>query len=354
MKKIGMIGILPPPYGGRATYFKKLYENLSNVYGKENIDLYLLNREGDYSLNFKTNNVKLVIWHTLIKKYAIIHTNDENYNYIFILGLLKKITKTKLILTHHNVRYNPKEFNKLKFFIFKRAINYVDLNMVVGNKEFKELSQYVEVDQNIIEVSPYIESLQGNIKPLKKNIEQGCLIFGWNGAIRFFENKDIYGLDICVKSFCDLKNTFPNIKLILSILDFKNDLIGQSYLEEVLKNVPKNVLKDIEIIADGVEPEIFRNKIDVLLRLNYSDSFGLSVIECLSEGIPVIASDVCVRPKGCRTFSNRNELELENELHYMMNHYEEIYNEISKYDYKGSLREILKVYEHMMNKKGLS
>lgn len=348
MKKIGMIGILPPPYGGRATYFKKLYENISEIYGKENIDLYLLNKKSSISTNFKFYNIKSVIWHILTKKYKIIHTNDENYKYIFILGLLKKITKTKLILTHHSVRYNPEEFNKIKFFIFRKAINSVDLNMVVGNKEFKILSQYIKLQQSVMEVSPYIESLQKTVKPLQKTIEQGSLIFGWNGAIRFYENKDIYGLDLCVKSFCNLKEKFPNIKLVLAILDFKNDLIAQSYLEEKIKNVPKNIMKDIEIIADGMEPNIFRNKIDVLLRPNYSDSFGLSVIECLNEGIPVIASDVCIRPKGCRTFSNRNELELENELHYMMNHYKEIYNEISKNNYKGSLKEILKIYEYMM------
>ncbi|WP_156028776.1 glycosyltransferase [Exiguobacterium alkaliphilum] len=143
------------------------------------------------------------------------------------------------------------------------------------------------------------------------------------------------------------------MKLVLSLLDFKDDLIGQSYVIEILKVVPQSVIDDIEIIEDGVEPEIFRNKIDVLLRPNYSDSFGLSVIECLSEGIPVIASDVCMRPKGCRTFSNRNELELENELRYMMNHYKDIYNEINSYTYKGSLKETLKIYENIMNRKGV-
>ncbi|WP_034815531.1 hypothetical protein [Exiguobacterium alkaliphilum] len=208
MKKIAMIGILPPPYGGRATYFKKLYKSLSEIYGKDSIDLYLLNKSDNREVNEGNSNIKSIIWHTLIKKYAIIHSNDENYKYIFVLGLLKKITKTKLILTHHSVRYNPKEFNKLRFFIFKKAINYVDLNLVVGNKEFKELSRYISSNQKIVEISPYIESLNGTNKPAKKISEQRSLTFGWNGAVRFFENKDLYGLDICIKSFCNLKASF--------------------------------------------------------------------------------------------------------------------------------------------------
>jgi len=48
---------------------------------------------------------------------------------------------------------------------------------------------------------------------------------------------------------------------------------------------------------------------DLFVRPTSTDSFGISVAEAISMGIPAIASDVCERAKGTITFQSRNTKE---------------------------------------------
>ncbi len=126
-----------------------------------------------------------------------------------------------------------------------------------------------------------------------------------NGKIRVYEGVDLYGLDLLIELLSRLKPDFPEIGLIFCFWEHSDreeeslnrlrDEAGRLGLDEsVYFNTETGVF--LPVLAEAT----------VFIRPTATDGDANSVREALSLGIPVIASDVVSRPKGCKLHENRS------------------------------------------------
>jgi L-malate glycosyltransferase len=96
----------------------------------------------------------------------------------------------------------------------------------------------------------------------------------------------IYNIDILIKSFSNLASQYPKLKLLI---------IGEGSSEAELRALAKQTGYIERIVFTGRVPfnkmNDYYNMIDVLVNISQYESFGVSVIEAMSCGKPVIVSD---------------------------------------------------------------
>ncbi len=137
------------------------------------------------------------------------------------------------------------------------------------------------------------------------------------GFIRFYDNVDLYGLDLCIELIYRLKRTFPNIGFIYAIAD---ENINKNYIENMKNKIREFKIKENFYFITG-QKEIWPlyRKVDLMIRPTYRDGYGISIAEALYFNTPAIASDVCRRPSGTILFENRNLEDLYNKCMQILN-----------------------------------
>lgn len=105
-----------------------------------------------------------------------------------------------------------------------------------------------------------------------------------------WQGGDLYGLDLILAAFKLLKQDWAQAGLLVMI----SDQTGYEPLEKI-----PGVYYLLDF-AQEIWPLIGES--DLFIRPTRSDSFGISVMEALSLRVPVVASDVCVRPPGAVLF----------------------------------------------------
>lgn len=182
-----------------------------------------------------------------------------------------------------------------------------------------------------------------NLKNIKKKMSNKILYFG-----RLSEEK---GIDILLKS---KKN---------SSLNFEINIIGEGPSKDRLQEyVNKEKIRDVNFLGfmsgDRLKQEIISSKA-VVLPAKWNEVFGLTNIESLSLGTPIIGSnvggipDIIQNEKNGYTFSNGNVEELTNQIEKMINLKNEDYltmvenciKSSQKYDSQTYLLEIINIYK---------
>src|SRR5690606_23935188 len=78
-----------------------------------------------------------------------------------------------------------------------------------------------------------------------------------------------------------------------------------------------NIKDSIEILFDENLVDYVHN-CNFMVRPNLTDGYGVSIQESLDIGVPAIASDVCVRPKGTILFKNNSLEDLNEKVDYIL------------------------------------
>jgi glycosyltransferase involved in cell wall biosynthesis len=128
-------------------------------------------------------------------------------------------------------------------------------------------------------------------------------------TLSFYQGKDLYGLDMCVELIKNLKSEYPNIGLLFALAK-KGNKTQKTYLDQVQKTILElDLEKNICIFTNKNEIWPLIKKSDLFVRPTLSDGHSLSVQEANDLNIPVIASNVCLRPKTSILFENENILD---------------------------------------------
>lgn len=341
MKKydIAVIGGYPPPIGGVSVHVERLIKKLDS----KSINYILYNTsvneiKTDYNI-FNVGNLKLwLIKYLFFCRDKIIHCQERNWYLVSILCLIKEIHKSKLLLTLHSFRENPEEFNVLKKLCFLYSIKNVDYFIPVGKNEKNKLRKY-GCDKKKISVIP------AYLNPKYKETDDKLVSdYVWNFMkkndfnivanaykILFYNNEDLYGIDMCINICHRLKKQYIDKKI--GFVFCLPDIGDYKYFFKLKDEISKLEIGDKFLFVNEIMPLYpILKKSNLFLRPTNTDSFGVSIAEALYYNIPSIASDVCERLEGTIIFKSRDIEDL----------YRKIIDVIENYElYKGKIKDII-------------
>lgn len=349
MKKIALIGILPPPIGGRSIYFKKTINKLLNDYPNLKIDAYILNKNVNNNFfEHENNNLKIIsnyrslIINIFLKKYKIVHTNDENFKVLSIVSLFCYLTKTQIFLNLHSFRSNPDNYSLINKICMKTSFYFLNRIFVVGKNEYRKLNQYVGAEK-LKQISPHIRTNRRDKEFLKTNYDIDNLedflkenhvefkfkkddfVLTWNGSISKNEISDAYGLSLFFDMIKKIESEHPfakRFKYILVVIGLSEK--EQNKLSSIKNQIIMNSLeKKVLLITETISFNEVLAYTSLYVRPTRTDSYGLSVSESLDFGIPTIASNVCERPLKVNLFNNGDLKDLYEKVEYIFSNYED-------------------------------
>lgn len=132
-----------------------------------------------------------------------------------------------------------------------------------------------------------------------------------------FNDEDLYGFDLCLQAFSDLK-VAKKASLIFVVSDTS---FNQKKIESYQDHIKKNKLdSNILFHLGAIDFYTLLTMADVSIRSTNTDGDALSVRESIYLNIPCIASDCVVRPIQTVLFKNRSSEDLIDKLLYCLMH----------------------------------
>jgi glycosyltransferase involved in cell wall biosynthesis len=294
-KRIILFGPLPPPYGGVAIYMHALVAHLRDA--NIRIWTYTGARPKNAKVRFVAHRRLGTIWALLaegrgarILDASHFHLEYPNPLLVPIWLVLKWLLGFewyKNILDGSLPKRYP-SFGLIRRWLFHRAINAVDEFVVVSEDLKRWLQEEIHVDQSITVIpcllpAPANEERAPLSSETKEQLELYCSQVKRVCSIGVFFPS--YGFRDVVEAVEELRRrTGKDIGLLLLDGAFVRD---ENYREEVLWE------RDwITVLEKVPNPEIYEilKRSDVFVRAFGDESYGISRIEALWCGLPVIAT----------------------------------------------------------------
>jgi len=215
-----------------------------------------------------------------IRGYDIVHIHGLGF-FCDILSMTKAFHGKRLIISTHGGIFHTNKSSpakKLYFSIWCRLMmkNFDRIVAVSRNDEklFSRISKNVVFIPNGVEMKTYSK--------IKRKPEKNTLLF----IGRLSPNKRI---DRLVELVHLLKKDVPGIKLYVAGSQWRNE---QKKLDALVaeKNLGKNVVFTGEISEN--EKLSLLSKAEFFVSASEYEGFGISVIEAMAAGLPVIANDI--------------------------------------------------------------
>lgn len=271
-----------PGYG---SFVKNVCDGLS-LYGIYLSDMAVIRGKGEGYINkiFKYVRFYVSIIAGFFKKYDFIYIHFPNQA-IPLLNFLYRFRKPKIIVNYHgeDLVYEEKGYTRTLGVQTENFCRKYASAIIVPSQYFKD----VVVERNILPPIKVVVSPSGGIDPsiffpLDCKNYNSILHIGYVGRLE---------IDKGIKDFlltCDRLNQ-ENLK-------FKATIIGYgSYYDEMVCFIEKSNFKSKITIIKGIPQIMLGNYyrcMDLLIFSSKSESLGLTGIEAMACGVPVIGSNV--------------------------------------------------------------
>jgi len=287
MLKIGLIGPLPPPYGGMANQANQLYQLLQQ---ESNIKVNFVQTNSPYShvLIGKIKGLRAIVRllayvrevYKLAGKVDVLHVL-ANSGWSWQLFTAPVIWIAYLRKTPIIVNYRGGEARTY----FEKSIKWVAPSMkrasviVVPSGYLKHVFSEFNFEAHVI---ANIINLQ-RFKPAENNkndLKAPHLIITRN-------LEPIYGLVTAIKAVAIVKESIPNLKLSIA---------GSGPQKEELKNLVSNLKLEGNVVFTGkLRPDEVANlyqAADIMLNPTTVDNMPNSVLEAMASGVAIITTNV--------------------------------------------------------------
>lgn len=360
--QIGIIGFLPPPYGGITIHIKRLLKELD----KQNIKYHVYPQK----IGFRG----FLLFEELIKMIksdtALIHYNSASKCIgFFFIYFLHLIFKRKYIISIHgnDVKWpflisavRPPENTFLVRFLYKIIMKILRESefVICANSLLKELLISRGLDPTKVKnipsfIPPGKEEISEtdvppHIEMYIKNHNPFLLAYGYN--LVFFEGNDLYGLDMCIDLFGELCQ--PKLYPKMGLVFYLPNETDSEYLKKMEKEIRKKGYSDDFLIVKGGNLFLsLLDRADLLVRPTNTDGDALSIREALSLGIPVVASDCVPRPEGVITFRVRDNEDFLKKVLFTLNNLNDIRQKITEHQsLNNSAAQIIELYRELYQK----
>ena len=357
--KVILIGSYPPPYGGISIHMQRLYKKLMR--NGINTEIYSLNKikkenERIKYFNLKKDFIKLIF----LKKDNIIHFHGSSFKARILLAITAYIFRRKVIMTVHGVSLEEeyKRLNIIGKVLYKFFLNKISY-LIVVNPQIKEWCIQNNILKEKIEVIPgYIDPIvdEEDYEKIDKQVwnfiekrkKAKDVVITANGNIRFYNNEDLYGIDLLVELVERLREKNYKLSLIFALLGYEQQSKEERiYFEKLLKKIKDNKLESFIYFYKVKDTEYYPilEKADIFIRSTNTDGDAISLREGIYFKKICIASDVVVRPDEIILIKNRNIKELLLQVENVIKNYKIEKKRVSDIEIKEYFNEILEVYK---------
>jgi len=265
--------------------------------------------------------------------------------------LMKEISNIKSVLTIHSGHFVEyyKEKNPAWQYAIRKTLNLFD-HIIALNEDQKSLYENkFNIPSNNISLIPSFlfpnDFQMLNMKQIHKvdtflnSVDFTIMVSG-----RLFE---LYGFELvlsAVKRVIRQKNLRIGIVFVFYTAEDKN------YKDSLMENI--NTYPYTLVLKD-LSPEKYLTvlrKTHLYIRPTYSDGNSVSILEALTLKIPVLASDICGRPKEVILFNTGNDIDLADKLIYCINHYAELKKRMEYCKLENNGTRILNIYYKLAQK----
>lgn len=304
------VGPLPPPIGGISVYLYRLsklekdaiFIDSKTIFGSKKFKFWFIRQIFDFK-----------------KKNFIYHGNSLKGRFIFYFLSCISIHNFSLVIHGTSLMDQYNNSNSiLKLFIRKIILRASSIQVV--NSDFKNFIYRLNIKKNNVFVKPAflpppLEEENSIINSYKKETIdfltiRNPIIVSNASFLDFYKNEDLYGLDLCIELTNLLKKDYPNIGLLFALSNEKRNI---SYFKKLKSRIKElKIDNNFYFMTGHRELWPLLKKTDLFVRSTNTDGDSISVREALYFKVPVVASDVTIRPKGCYLFKNRDLNDLYN------------------------------------------
>ena len=309
---VAIVGVIPPPFGGVSVHVLREIELLRTEGFK--VDLYEQRGKSDPDNSvYPLPKSRLGFFKFLTRVDCdLLHFHFSNHMASALAGLVLLLRPTqKYICTIHGEGLVKAWvgggwwYRKLLKNYLCRADAIISVNPDVA-KFIRETVGVVDTELAVIPafLPPSREELADeNIPTAVNDFIDGQTVIGTHGCFGFFQDGvHVYGFDMIAV----LVEHAIQLDLDMVFYTVISGSYDDSHREEILRlNEP--LRSRWLIIEKSFTCASLYGKSDIFIRPTYTDGDSVSIRECLSLGVPVIASDAIRRPEACRLFESRNQ-----------------------------------------------
>jgi glycosyltransferase involved in cell wall biosynthesis len=309
--KVHLLSAFPPPYGGVSVHVYRLRARL--VEQGHQVTVWCDHDRPEEGLRRFGSKEEWIRTMAQEARDAIIHIHNAH----LVAGLLAP-KHPHLINTVHNQARIDDTFTGGRFpidWLRRKRVShhFKKVRYLIGVSD-KIKEQMVEImgfrPDQVRVINAYLPPLASEV-PAEKNLEAfeafrqrfSVLATANTSATKLFHGADQYGMDMCVELAARMKDRNPDFGLVLAAPVAK----GTAYLSALRKRAEDLGVSDriLWLLELGAYHPIVR-ECQLFLRPANTDGFAISIVEACEFGVPVVASDACVRPPGCLLFRDRD------------------------------------------------
>lgn len=347
-KNIIMVGPFPPPFGGVSIHTSRLTRMLR----KEEYEIEEVNTSNNKVLQSLVL-LKLLLTSKLTSKRPIVHNHGFRVKSNALIIWLCRVLNIPYIQTIHSFRLDNRQLSKVEKQLIKYSIKNSSRTIVVSEQIKRDLVNYDSLESKMTVIPAFIpyneeeSNMTGgnyiDALGIREFIDSHDFLLCANASkIAFYNNDDLYGIDLCIDLVKNLKDTTDyNLGFIFMLPTIYN----REYYSKMQQRIKEyNIENNFIFINKEVDMVPLFKYVDIFIRPTNTDGDALSVRESLFSGVPCIASDASVRPEGTTIFKNRDIKDLINKVTYVI---ENISDEKDKAAKLGRLQDFTKEYSRL-------
>ena len=318
-KKVLIIGPIAPPAGGISIHIARLKHLIQDDFTLDFIDESSVVKTDFYSI--KSYNPFIYLKKIMSADILYIQTGGSHLRKFHII--IGKLFFKKIILTIHGyskVKFIP--FLLIDSFFFQLCNKIILVNPYIFNRLYlstrKCVFQHAFIPPVMIEEIELPFYIRDWFYQSKKN---GNVILCANASrLNFFENEDLYGLDMCITVTKRLLENGYSVNFIYIVSSLETSADKFSKYEQLIIDLD---LQDSFFLLNGLFSfvKVIQNS-DLVLRPTNADGDALTIREALFLGKSVIASDIVNRPNGTLLFKTRDDDDFYLKLSSLLNDFQ--------------------------------
>jgi glycosyltransferase involved in cell wall biosynthesis len=303
-----VLGPVPPPYGGVAVHISRSYDYLT----RHNLHVLVANRYGAGSApatGALHKNPFAYFWAPSRYPARVVHYHYSEVLSLLAVALRARISKRPYVVTIHShalpdvlAHARP----PVRALLSKALASFTEV-IAVSDAIAGRIRQPGCAPVVVPAFLPPIcsEMDHSRLSPSLRRALQGGNRTAVLPVFRFLSSPvgDIYGVDLAIEAVARLREDGIDLRLLVLAAEAPASADATACYEALRRRIRElGVVDRVEFFfGEPVVPALTFPV--VLLRPTRTDGDAVSVREALCLGVPVIASDVAMRPAGVLTFS---------------------------------------------------